>query len=157
MIKITPTGGLFLLNCLFNGTTLPSSLVFQLCVAADLVTTSIGDSFLAAGSDTFYAAGDLSGNYLLAEAHGGGYASVTIDASINNVMLVSGIPTAEWSSLSFEFNGPVNGGAAIRGYHIVSGTDVLFEGVLTTPFTVPAKGGNIRITPRVQLGNGTPG
>lgn len=141
MIKLTDEGGLYILNCLFNGTALPSTLYVQLFTAGGTLA-------------------DADMNDTRAEASGGGYASLTINAAENTVYLDGGIPTAEWDVQTFTFTGPLTGNATIYGYQVISMSDasfpVLFEELLATPFKPMATGDILKITPKVQLGNGAP-
>lgn len=141
MIKLTDEGGLYILDCLFNGKTLPTVLYIQLLVSNGAL----------ADSDT---------NSTFTEASGGGYTSVEINAAENTVFMSGGIPTAEWDVQTFTFTGPLTNNATIYAYQVISTSDasfpVLFEELLDTPFKPMTNGDVLKITPKVQLGNGTP-
>ena len=163
MIKLTDAGGTYIMNRLFKGPlAMPTTLTLKLCVPAVPLAASNG-AFLVADGSQFYTASttptDANGNATLAETSGGGYVAQTMAANDSDVFLSGDIPCAEWPLKTFTFTGNVYGNAAIWGYHIVADDvdkTVLFEGLFSAPFTPPDEGGNLRLTPRVLLGNGTP-
>ena len=149
-IKLTDEGGMYILNCLFNGATLPATLYVQLFGHATVPVTSLADTDV---NDTHY------------EISGGGYSSKTITASQCAVSLAAGgIPEAAWDVLEWTFSGTVtaNGadGATIYGYQVISQSDaafpVMFEELFAAPFKPTTAGDILRLTPKLLLGNGTP-
>lgn len=136
MIKVTDVGGQALLNVLFGATAKTTSFTLQLFT----------DSNVPADGDT---------NATHTVAAGGGYADKTLTNNAT-VALNGGIPEAVWAAQTWTFTGALTGNAIIRGYQVLSGTTVLFEETFGTPFTPANNGDQLTLTPKFQLGNGTP-
>jgi hypothetical protein len=134
--KVADVGGIKLLEVLFSSTAKITSFAIQLFT----------DSNAAADSNT---------NATHTVASGGGYASGTLTNNAT-VSSVGGIPTATWGEVVFEFTGALDAGATIKGYQVLTGTTLLFEEVLTTPFTPAKNGDQLGITVAYAHGNGTP-
>ena len=135
-LKLTDVGGQKLLNILFGATAKPANYTLQLFT----------DSNAPADGDT---------NLTHTLASGGGYLDKTL-ATDATVALNAGIPEAVWGSQTWTFTGALSGSATIRGYQVMNGTTLLWEETLGTPFTPANNGDQLTITPKFQLGNGTP-
>jgi hypothetical protein len=137
-IKVPDVGGQAMLNILFGATAKPTT--FTLALFTDA----------AAPADT-----DINTTHEVAV--GGGYAAKTLSNNAT-VALNSGIPEATWALQTWTFTGPLTNAVnkTIKGYQILSGTTLLYEEVLDQPFTPNYNGDQISITPKFQLGNGTP-
>lgn len=164
--NLTDAGGLRVLQWLFGGEAIPAALKFMLCTSATPFAVSTGagtETFNTADIGPLYASSsvavDAGGNYQLAEVIGGGYTAASLTPTAADVSLVSDIPTASWGSQNFTLGYNLNGGMTVKGYQIAVPTDdpeqALFEGLLDVPFTPPAGGGVLGVTPTVQLYNGT--
>lgn len=135
-IKLTDVGGQNLLNVLFGATAKTTTFTLQLFT----------DSNAPADGDT---------NATHTVATGGGYA----DKSLSNNATVAfngGIPEAAWGAQTWTFTGALTASATVRGYQVLAGTTLLWEETLGTPFTPANNGDQLTITPKFQLGNGTP-
>lgn len=97
--------------------------------------------------------GDINTTHTVAT--GGGYVDKTLSNNAT-VSLNGGIPEAVWAAQTWTFTGALTASETIRGYQILAGTTLLFEETLGTPFTPANNGDQIIITPKFQLGNGTP-
>ena len=166
MLKITDAGGLYILNCLFNGNTLPSQLRLALCTAALAFADSGGNDFVTADAGKLFSTTtspvDGNGDPSISEVNGPGYSSRLVTAAENAVSLAAGgIPEAAWDEQLFTFTSQLNGGATIYGYQIIAvasgdGNPILFEGLIANPYKPPLLGGTLKLTPKIQFGNGTP-
>ena len=135
-IKVTDAGGQLFLNTLFGATAKATSFTLQLFT----------DSNAPADGDT---------NATHTVATGGGYADKTL-ANNATVGLDAGIPEAVWSAQTWTFTGALTTNPMIKGYQVLAGTTLLFEETLAAPFQPANNGDQIVITPKFQLGNGTP-
>ena len=93
-------------------------------------------------------------------AAGGGYADITLypeggSAPAGVVSSVGGIVQIAWAQQTFTFTGALTGSATIYGYMIFSGS-TLFVEEMTTQFTPANNGDTYKVTPIIQIGNGTP-
>lgn len=146
-LYITDEGGQYLLNCLFNGTTMPTSYTIELISAA----TAISESISAEEAEV------NDSHYEVDPAIYGG--ARTIDASKCAVSLVNGIATAIWNQEDFVFTGPLPTGDYVVGYEVISTLDankpVIFAEFFANPFKPQANGDTLSIVLKLALGNGT--
>jgi hypothetical protein len=86
---------------------------------------------------------------LLTECTAAGYASITLaGASWAVPITVSGQTSTSYAQQTFSFTGA----ATVHGYYITDGSNlVLVERFASAPFVVPAAGGQIAITPTMNL------
>lgn len=135
-VKVTDVGGQNMLNILFGVIAKPTAFSVQLFTDA-------------------LAPGDADINTTHTPASGGGY----VDKSLANnatVGLNGGIPEAVWGSVTWTFTGALDGAVSIKGYQILNGSTLLWEETLGTPFTPANNGDQLTLTPKFQMGNGTP-
>lgn len=95
------------------------------------------------------------------EANGGGYAQKTLlcTTSGNDWTLNANDPRdVTTAAQTFTFTGPLTTNTTVYGYYVTNAaeTKVLWAQLFDTPFTPTNNGDNIVITPKLQLGNGTP-
>lgn len=136
-VKVVDIGGQALLNILFGSTAKMTAFTIQLFTDSNAL------------ADT-----DINTTHTVPDATGG-----YVDKALTNnavVALNGGIPEASWSSVTWTFTGPIQAGGTIRGYQILSGTTLIWEETLGTPFTPANNGDQLTLTPKFQLGNGTP-
>ncbi len=135
-IKLTDVGGQNLLNILFGATAKPTTFTLQLFTDSN------------APAD-----GDINTTHTVAT--GGGYADKTLSNNAT-VALNGGIPEASWTAQTWTFTGALTTNPTIKGYQVLNGTTLLFEETFGTPFTPANNGDALTLTPKFQIGNGTP-
>lgn len=132
---ITNVGAEELLKVLFGATAKQTS--FTLKLFRDSVALGEGDT-----------------NATHTEVSDGGYSAQTM-ANDATVAESGGVYTATWGAETFSFTGAITG-TSVKGYQVYSGTVLLFEELLPTPYTPTTTGDALVITPKFALGNGTP-
>ena len=97
---------------------------------------------------------DTAATYTIAA--GGGYANKTIANASWTVAMDSNIATATYAQQTYTFTGALTDNATVYGYYCVDDdNDVIFSGLLSSPFTPANNGDSILITPKFQLSKGT--
>jgi len=99
-------------------------------------------------NDRTPAEGDNVGSYT--ESTGAGYAAVTLTGASWTVA-TNGTTTAEYAQQTFTYTGVE---ANIYGYYVTnnSGAQVLWAERFTDgPYSIPAGGGSVKITPEIEL------
>lgn len=83
------------------------------------------------------------------ESTAAGYAAITLTSSGWTTVQASGVTTAQTSGVTFSFTT----GAAPYGYYVTdtSNNMLWIERFSGAPFTLPASGGDIAITPKITL------
>lgn len=85
------------------------------------------------------------------ESTGTGYAAVTLTGASWTVATATGTTTAEYAQQTFTYTGAE---ANIYGYYVTNfgSTQVLWAEIFTDgPYSIPAGGGSVKITPKIQL------
>jgi len=136
-VKVVDAGGQAMLNVLFGATAKMTTFTIQLFTDAN----ALADSDI----NTTHTVPDGTGGY--------------VDKSLSNnatVSLNGGIPEAVWGSVTWTFTGPIQSAGTIRGYQVIAGSTLLWAETLGTPFIPANNGDQLTLTPKFQLGNGTP-
>ena len=141
-LKLVDEGAQDIAKIVYGATAKPTTFTLRLFTDANAL----------ADSDT-YAAGHTI-------AAGGGYADITLypeggSAPAATVSSVGGILQVAWPQQTFTFTGALTGNATIKGYQIVKGTTILHTEELTTNFQPTTNGDTYKVTPIIQIGNGT--
>ncbi len=136
-VKVTDAGASLLLEVAFGATAKVTSFTVQ------LFTDALG--LADTDTNTTHDVPDATGGYV--------DKSLTNDAA---VALSGGIPEAAWGPITWTFTGPIEAAASITGYQVLAGTTLLWAETLSVPFTPANNGDQFTLTPKFQLGNGTP-
>ena len=136
-VKVMDEGGSLFMDILFGTATKITKFTIQLFTD----TTALGDADI----NTTHTVPDDTGGY--------------VDKTFSNnatIELNAGIPEAVWGPITWTFTGTIQGGASITGYQVLSGTTMLWAETLSVPFTPANNGDQFTLTPKFQMGNGTP-
>jgi hypothetical protein len=91
------------------------------------------------------------------EASGGGYAAITLSNGSWTVSASGGIEQAAYAQQTFTFTGALSGSASIYGYYVVDAdNDLIFAERAAASFTPANNGDTYKVTPVVQMSQGTP-
>jgi hypothetical protein len=135
-IKVPDAGAAAILTSFFKGTGDPTSFSMQLFIAAAPPTLADSDAY---------------NTFTVASSNGAGAVALTVAAATINS---SGIPDVSWAEQTWTLTGTQAN--PIQGYQIITNTNVVVaEELLATPITA-ANNVVLKITPKIQLGNGTP-
>lgn len=136
MLLTTDASGLLFLNILFG----PAGKLTTFTLELFTDTNPITDSDTAASHTV---------------ATGGGYAARTFYPDAVSA-LSGGVPQAVWEEETFVFTGPLTGNPTIYGYRVVSSGTLLWQELLSIPFTPANNLDALSIVPRFKLGAGNP-
>lgn len=141
-LKVPDEGSLKMLKILAGATTKPTSFTLRLFTDAG----ALADTDTSASRTT---------------AAGGGYADITLypeggSAPAGTASAVGGINQIAWAQQTFTFTGALTSSATIRGYLILDNGGTVWAEENTTTFQPANNGDTYKVTPVIQLGNGTP-
>lgn len=91
------------------------------------------------------------------EANGGGYAAITL--TNNSWTVADNSPVdAVYAQQTFTFTGALTTNATVYGYYVTNNAEdkVIWAQLFDATFTPANNGDNIVITPKLQVGTGTP-
>jgi hypothetical protein len=132
-------------------------------VFTDIGCDKVLTVYLASGNLTLrlytnnYTPVDTSQNNAFTDASGGNYAAITLDKNNWTVAANNDPSDGVYAQQTFTFNGPVDGNATIYGYFVTDANNAaVWAERFGNSFTPTNNGDNIKITPRVQMSNGTP-
>lgn len=96
-------------------------------------------------------------NNMFTDAAGGNYAAVTLANNGWTTALNGNISESTYAEQTFTFNGNLTGNAVCYGYFVTDAANAAIWGErFGNSFTPTNNGDTIKITPKVQMSNGTP-
>lgn len=96
-------------------------------------------------------------NNSFTDAAGGNYAAITLDKNNWSTALNGNISEASYAEQTYTFNGNLTGNATVYGYFVTDAANAAIWGErFGNSFTPTNNGDTIKITPKVQMSNGTP-
>lgn len=142
-MKIADEGSLAMAKILAGATAKPTSYTLRLFT----------DSNALADADT-------SASHTAAA--GGGYADITLypeggSSPAATCSASGGINQIAWAQQTFTFTGLLTASATVRGVMILDNAGKVWAmELLATPFQPTTNGDTVKVTPVIQIGNGTP-
>lgn len=96
-------------------------------------------------------------NNMFTDAAGGNYAAITLDKNSWTTALNGNISESTQNEQTFTFTGNLTGNAAVYGYFITDANNAaIWAERFGNNFTPTNNGDTIKITPKLQMSNGTP-
>lgn len=135
---LTDAGATMMLGVAFGATAKLTTFTLQLC------------TIMATIADT-----DTISTHVTVTPSDAGYADIVLsnDATVTNVL---GVPTISWARQSFVFSDHLSGNPDIVGYQIISGSTLIAVEKFDNVFTPELPDDELKIIPKIALGNGTP-
>lgn len=133
-----------------------------------LVFTDIGcdkvlTTYLGSGNLTLrlytnnYTPVDTSANNAFTDAAGGNYAAITLALNGWTVAANNDPSDGTYAEQTYTFNGNLTGNATVYGYFVTDANNaVIWAERFGNAFTPTNNGDTIKVTPRLQMSNGTP-
>jgi hypothetical protein len=101
--------------------------------------------------------GSALGNFT--EVTGGGYAGISLTNGSWTITPANDPSDAVYAEQTFTFTGAIGGSGIVYGYYLEDNDGstgvVVFAELLGTPFTPAQNGDTLKITPKVQMSQGT--
>lgn len=96
-------------------------------------------------------------NNMFTDAAGGNYAAIVLANNSWNIAANGNISEATYAEQTYTFNGNLTGNAVVYGYFVTDANNAVIWGEkFGNSFTPTNNGDTIKITPKVQMSNGTP-
>ncbi len=96
-------------------------------------------------------------NNMFTDAAGGNYAAITLDKNSWTTALNGNISESTQNEQTYTFNSNLTANATVFGYFVTDANNAAIWGErFGTSFTPSNNGDTIKITPRIQMSNGTP-
>lgn len=100
---------------------------------------------------------DTSQNNMFTDAAGGGYAAITLDKNSWTVAANNDPSDAVYAEQTFTFTGNLTANAVVYGYFVTDAANAaIWAERFGNSFTPTNNGDTIKITPKIQMSNGTP-